>query len=90
MLEWLRELPDEDRAKRIDQAWRNFTASEDGQIVAGSLLEELGLLEPITTSEAQTRHNVAVMILSRIGRNSTNRVLEALIRRGSDGRESGG
>ena len=81
MLEWLLELKPEDAAKRIDQAWLAVAKSEDGQIVVGSLLEDLGLLEPITSAEAQTRHNVAVMVLSRIGRNSTPRVLEALIRR---------
>ncbi len=82
MLAWLQELSDEDRAERIDNAWLNFVQTEDGQIVIGSLLEELKLLEPISTVEEQERHNIAVMILSKINRNSTPRVIEALARRG--------
>jgi len=81
MLEWLRELQPEEAAARIDQAWVNVAQTEDGQIVLGSLLEYLGLLEPITSADAQARHNVAVMVLTKIGRNSTPRILEALVRR---------
>lgn len=81
MLEALRELKPEDAASRIDQAWANLPTTEDGQIVLASLFEYLGLLEPVTSEAAQERHNVAVMVLNRIGRNSTPRVLEALVRR---------
>lgn len=79
MLDWLKELKPEDAAKRIDMAWRNMIQTEDGQIVVCTLLDELGLLAPITSQDAMTRHNVAVMILKRIHRSSTPRVLEALV-----------
>jgi len=82
MLEWLKELKPEDAAERIDRAWKNVVDSEDGQIVVGTLLDELGLLEPIGSQDAMTRHNVAVMVLKRIRRDSTPRVLEALVKGG--------
>ena len=81
MLEALQQMKPEEAAARIDQAWANITQTEDGQIVIGCLFEELGLLEPITSADAQVRHNVAVMVLTKIGRNSTPRILEALVRR---------
>lgn len=82
MLAWLKELKPEDAAARIDQAWGNVLQTEDGQIVVGTLLDELGLLEPIASQDAVTRHNVAVMVLKRIHRSSTPRVLEALVKGG--------
>lgn len=80
MLAWMKELKPEDAAERIDQAWKNVIETEDGQIVVGTLLDELGLLEPIAGQDGVTRHNVAVMVLNRIHRSSTSRVLEALVR----------
>jgi len=79
MLEALLELKPEDRAARIDQAWAHLLEMEDGQIVLGTLLEELGLLDEIKGPDGVTRHNVAVMILSRIKRNSTRLVVESLV-----------
>ena len=81
MLEAILELKPEDAAARIDQAWANVVLTEDGQIVLGSLLEELGLLDEIKGPDGMTRHNVAVMILSRIRRNATRLVIEALVTR---------
>ena len=79
MLEWLMELAPEERARAINQAWRNFAATPDGRVVLATLLDELGLFDPVAGEEAATRHNVAVMILKRIDRDSIERVIEALI-----------
>jgi hypothetical protein len=81
VLESVLELKPEDRAARIDRAWENLTQTEDGQIVLASLLEELGLLDEIKGPEGIARHNTAVMILARIKRNSTRRIIAALVTR---------
>ncbi|MFH2073518.1 MAG: hypothetical protein ABIJ75_11785 [Actinomycetota bacterium] len=81
MLEALRELKPEDQIARIDQAWENLVLTEDGQIVLGVLLEELGLLNELKGPEEMTRHNVAVVILTKIKRNKTRLLLEALVER---------
>lgn len=78
-LSWLHQLDEDERVKRIDQAWAAVARTVDGQIVLETLLEELRLLEPIATPDEQTRHNVAVMVLNRLGSNSVPRVIEALV-----------
>jgi len=80
ILDALLELEDVERVERIETAWSNLLQTEDGQIVVATLLDELGLFNPIGNQDQQTRHNVAVMILSRIHRNSTRRVLAALVK----------
>ena len=81
MLEAVLGLIPEDRAARIDQAWANVVQTEEGQIVIGSLLEELGLLDEIKGPDGMARHNTAVMILARIKRNATRLIVEALVTR---------
>jgi hypothetical protein len=78
-LSWITALPKDEREQRIEQAWRAVAQTVDGQIVLGSLLEELRLLEPVGSPDETTRHNVAVMIVNRLGRNSVPRVIEALV-----------
>lgn len=81
MLEALLELKGQARDDRINQAWQNLIQSEDGQIAVGSLLDELGYLDPISGPDGIARHNIAVVILARIKKNATRKILEALIER---------
>jgi hypothetical protein len=79
MLEWLMQLSPEERARAIDQAWGNFASTPDGRVVIATLLDELGFLDPVKGEEGIVRHNIAVMVIRRIGRDSIERVVEALV-----------
>lgn len=81
MLEWLGELSEEDREKRIKQAFKNTAAKEDGQIVFHVIFENLYFFRKTETPDQQALNNYAKFLLEYFGENAIYRVMEALIKK---------
>jgi len=81
MLEWLGELKEEDRARRIGEAFGKVLATEDGQIVFATIFENLYFFRRAETPEHQALNNYAKHLIGYFGGDAQYRVLEALLRR---------
>ena len=80
MLEWLGELSEEDRARRIKEAFGKVAAAEDGQIVFHVIFENLYFFRKTETPDQQALNNYAKFLLGYFGEDSIYRVMEALVR----------
>ncbi len=81
MLEWLGELKEEDRARRIEEAFGKVLATEDGQIVFTTIFENLYFFRKAETPEQQALNNYAKFLLGYFGEDAIYRVMEALIKK---------
>jgi len=77
-LSGLRELTPEQRGPVIEQAFRNVLGTEDGQIVAAVLLEEMHFLDRADTPEFQALNNYAKTLAARFGLSSTYRLMSLM------------
>jgi len=80
MLEWLGELKEEDRARRVKEAFGKVVATEDGQIVFHVIFENLYFFRKAETPEQQALNNYAKFLLTYFGEDSIYRVMEALLK----------
>lgn len=62
-MEWLKELPDDERLAAITTAFGRVAATDDGQVVFRTLFEVCGLFDPLMNEEQRIRHNVAIELL---------------------------
>ncbi len=81
MLEWLGELEEEDRARRVKEAFGKVVATEDGQIVFHVIFENLYFFRRAETEEHQALNNYGKFLLGYFGEDAIYRVMEALIRK---------
>jgi len=79
--EWLGELSEEDRGRRIKEAFANVIATEDGRIVFHVIFENLYFTREAKTPEHQALNNYAKFLLGFFGEDAIYRVMEALIRK---------
>lgn len=81
MLEWLGELKEEDRTRRIEEAFGKVLATEDGQIMIYVIFENLYFFRRAETPEQQALNNYAKFLLEYFGEDAIYRVMEALIKK---------
>lgn len=81
MLEWLGELSEEDRARRVKEAFGKVVGTEDGQIVFHVIFENLYFFRKTETIEQQALNNYAKFLLEYFGEDAIYRVMEALVRK---------
>jgi len=79
--EWLGQLSEEDRERRIKEAFSNVVATEDGQVVFHVIFENLYFIREAKTPEHQALNNYAKFLLGYFGEDAIYRVVEALIRK---------
>lgn len=79
MLEWLGELSEEDRTRRVKEAFGKVAANEDGQIVFHVIFENLYFFRKAETEGQQALNNYAKFLLGYFGEDAIYRVMEALI-----------
>ena len=79
-LEWLAELDETERERRIKEAFRKVAASEDGFIVFHTLLANLYFYRPADTPDHQTLNDFAKQMLAQYFDVKSDRVTEALLR----------
>jgi len=79
--EWLGELPEEDRKRRITEAFSKVAATEDGKIVFHVIFENLYFIREAKTPEHQVLNNYAKFLLKTyFGEDAIYRVMEALLK----------
>lgn len=81
MLEWLGELEEEDRSRRVKEAFGKVAATEDGQIVFHVIFDNLYFFREAETPEQQALNNYAKFLLGFFGEDAIYRVMEALIKK---------
>lgn len=82
MLEWLAELPEEDKCRAIEEAFCSVACTESGKIVFATIFENLFYFRKAETPEQQALNNYAKLLINHFGEEVKYQVLEAILDRG--------
>ena len=80
MLEWLRQLDEEQREAAIRESFRQVLDTEPGKVVFATILEHLHVFRPIQDEESKALNNYGIFLLDLLGQDAELRAIEAIIK----------
>jgi len=79
LFEWLDELSIEDRTRRVNEAFKNVAATENGKIVFLTIFEDLHLFREVENPGQQALNNYAKFLIGYFGKNEQHNYVKYLL-----------